>query len=267
MNYLVLLIPLLFSIHQILVKKGSSEAETISGIYVSLLASTLIFIPSVQHPTLDRDFIVLMSTAGVLHFFVARICFYHAISRIGANLSAPLSATKVFFAALIGIFVREYLTLKIVIMSLLIFTGILLISRPKGKADALGVTLGILTGFFSAVSSYFVKFGNAIEYNPLFAIFLGFALSSTLMTPVAIKRDLHNTKWYFAAGVVVGVAHLIRYMALKEVPVTVVEPITSSYPLFTLLLSAVFLREGEIFTARSIAGTMLILAGIYVYYV
>ncbi len=71
---------------------------------------------------------------------------------------------------------------------------------------------------------------------------------------------------YFAAGVVVGVAHFIRYVALKDVPVTIVEPITSSYPLFTLLLSAIFLREGEVFTARAIAGTLLILTGIYIHY-
>jgi len=261
MNHLVLLVPLLFSIHQILVRKGSSEAETVSGIYVSLLASTLIFIPSIQHPTLDRNFIILMSTAGVLHFFVARICFYHAISRIGANLSAPLSATRVFFAALIGIFVGETLTMRVAVMSMLIFAGILFISRPRGKADTLGITLGILTGFFSAISSYFVKFGNAVDYNPLFAVFLGFALSSILMTPLAVRKDLHNTKWYFAAGVVAGLAHFIRYVVLKDVPVTVVEPITSSYPLFTLLLSAMFLREREVFTARSITGTILILAG------
>ncbi len=150
MNYLVILIPILFSFHQIFVRLGSREAETASGIYVSLLASTVIFLPSIQHPTLDGRFLLYMSLAGVLHFFVARICFYHAISRIGANLSAPLSATRVFFAALLGIFVGEYLTLKVVVMSLLIFAGIVLISRPKGKADALGVVLGILTGFFSA---------------------------------------------------------------------------------------------------------------------
>lgn len=266
MNYLILLIPVLFSFHQIFVRLGSREAETISEIYVSLLASTIIFIPSVANPTLDGMFLLYMSLAGVLHFFVARICFYHAISRIGANLSAPLSATRVFFAALLGIFVGEYLTLRVVVMSLLIFAGIVLISRPKGKADAFGVTLGILTGFFSALSSYFVKFGNAVDYNPLFAIFLGFALSTILMTPLAVRKDLSHTKFYLAAGVTVGIAHLLRYVVLKDVPVTVVEPITSSYPLFTLLLSAIFLREGEIFTLRSITGTLLILGGIYVYY-
>lgn len=267
MNYLLLLIPILFSFHQIFVRIGSREAETISGIYVSLIASTLIFAPSIQHPTFDAEFLGYMALAGVLHFFVARVCFYHAISRIGANLSAPLSATRVFFAAILGIFAGEYLTLRIIVMSTLIFAGIVLISRPKGKADFTGIALGILTGFFSAVSSYFVKFGNLAEYNPLFAIFLGFALSSLLMTPIAIRRDLKHTKWYIAGGFTVGAGHLLRYIALKDVPVTVVEPITSSYPLFTLLLSAIFLREGEIFTLRSITGTLLILAGIYIYYV
>lgn len=61
-------------------------------------------------------------------------------------------------------------------------------------------------------------------------------------------------------------AHLVRYVVLESTPVTVVEPITSSYPLFTLLLSFLFIREREIFTKRAILGTASILTGIFVYY-
>jgi len=266
MNPLVIFIPILFSFHQIFVRLGGREAETFSGIYVSLLTSTLLFLPSIFYPTLEAEFLIYMSLAGVFHFLIARICFYHAISRIGANLSAPLSATRVFFAALLGLFLGESLSLKIVTMSILIFAGVVLISNPGGRADAAGILLGILTGFFSALSSFFVKFGYAVEYNPLFAIFLGFSISSLLLTPFALKKSLRNTNWFVAAGFTVGFAHLLRYVVLKDTPVTVVEPVTSSYPLFTLLLSAIFLKEGEMFSAKSLAGTLLILTGIYIYY-
>ncbi len=267
MAMLALLIPLLFSIHQILVRQGSRDAETMSGIYVSLAASTLIFLPSVLHPTLNKQFLLYMTAAGVMHFFAARICFYHAISRIGANLSAPLSATRVFFAAILGIFLGEFLTLKTLAMSILIFAGIILLSRPSGRVDYLGMLFGLSTGFLTALSSFLVKFGNHAEYNPMFAAFVGFAVSTVLMTPIALKNFTpKGTGWYFVAGIFAALAHLVRYVVLESTPVTVVEPITSSYPLFTLLLSFLFIRGREIFTKRAILGTASILTGIFVYY-
>ncbi len=267
MALLALLIPLLFSVHQILVRQGSRDAETMSGIYVSLAASTLIFLPSILHPSLNQQFLLYMTAAGVMHFFAARICFYHAISRIGANLSAPLSATRVFFAAILGIFLGEILTLKTLTMSLLIFTGILLLSHPSGRIDYLGMLFGLLTGLFTALSSFLVKFGNHVEYNPMFAAFVGFAISTALMTPVVLKNfTAKGTGWYFIAGIFAAFAHLVRYIVLEYTPVTVVEPITSSYPLFTIALSFLFIREKEIFTKRALLGTASILAGIFVYY-
>ncbi len=267
MALIALLIPLLFSVHQIFVRFGSRKVDTMSGIYVSQIASTLLFLPSILNPSLDREFLGYMLVAGILHFFAARICFYHAISRIGANLSAPLSATRVFFAALLGIFLGEILTLRTFLMSILIFAGIVLISKPSGKADYVGIALGILTGFFTALSSFFVKFGNAVEYNPLFATFVGFLASTALMTPIAAKNlSVRGAKWYFAAGITVGLANFLRYVVLKDLPVTVVEPITSAYPLFTVILTFILLREREVFTTRSLLGTFLILVGIYSYY-
>ncbi len=267
MALLALLIPLLFSVHQILVRQGSRDAETMSGIYASLMASTLVFLPSILNPCLDQQFLLYMVAAGVMHFFAARICFYHAISRIGANLSAPLSATRVFFAAILGTFLGEILTLKTLAMSLLIFTGIFLLSRPSGRIDYIGMLFGLLTGLFTALSSFLVKFGNHIDYNPMFAAFVGFAISTVLMSPIALKNfSPRSTGWYFVAGIFAALAHLVRYVVLKDTPVTVVEPITSSYPLFTLALSFIFLREKEVFTKRAILGTASILAGIFVYY-
>ena len=267
MALIALLIPLLFSVHQIFVRFGSREGDVMSGIYVSLLTSTLIFLPSLSIPVLNGEFITYMLAAGVLHFFIARICFYHSISRIGANLSAPLAATRVFFAAILGVILGEVLTLKIIAMSLLIFIGIVLISKPSGKADYIGITLGILTGFFTALSSFLVRFGNAVEYNPFFAIFIGFTISTILMTPIALRNfSVKGGKWYIAAGMTVAVAHLIRYIVLRDLPVTVVEPISSAYPLFTVILTSILLREREIFTFNSLLGTASIMTGIYLYY-
>ncbi len=264
---LPLLIPVLFSVHQILVRIGSRKADLTSGIYLSILVSALIFSPSLLRPTLNATFVAFMLLAGFLHFFAARICFYHAIDRIGANLSAPLAATRVFFAALIGLAVGEELTPKVLAMSALVFTGIVLLSRPEGKIDWTGFLLGLATGLLTAVSSFLVKFGMEIDYNPLFATFLGFAISALLMTPFAAPRlKLSGIGWFLVAGITVAAAHLVRYVCLHSLPVVIVEPITSAYPLFTLVLSYIFIREREVFTLRSIAGAIAIVAGVNLYF-
>lgn len=265
MDFILLLIPLLFSLQHVLVRVGSERSETLNGIYASLLVSTLMFSPSLLIPTLDSDFLLYMSVAGILQFFFARICLYYSISRIGANLASPLSSTRIFFASLMALLVGELLNLWIVINSILIFSGIFLLSKPaKGKErDLIGVSLALLTGFFACLSSYFIKFGNSIEYNPFFATFLGFALSTALLTPFMVGKSLRGTKPFVAGGIFGGVAHAIRYISLKDTPVTVVEPVTSSHPFFTLLITAAFLRKRETFSKRSIIGTILITTGIY----
>ncbi|MEM0503886.1 MAG: EamA family transporter, partial [Archaeoglobaceae archaeon] len=73
-----------------------------------------------------------------------------------------------------------------------------------------------------------------------------------------------NTKPFVAGGALGGLAHMVRYIVLKDTPVTVIEPITSSHPLFTLVLTAIFLRRLEVFSRRSILGTISIMTGIYV---
>ncbi|MFN3384641.1 MAG: DMT family transporter [Archaeoglobaceae archaeon] len=263
MDYIALLIPLLFSLQHVLVRVGSEKSETINGIYASLLVSTLMFSPSILKPTLDPGFLLYMTLAGLFQFFFARICLYYAISRIGANLTAPLSSTRILFATIIGLFVGELLNFWIILGSILIFTGIFLLSKVKGESDWIGISLAILAGLFACLSSYFIKFGNAVEYNPLFAVFLGFAISTALLTPFMIGKSLKNTKPFVVGGFLGGVAHMIRYVVLKEEPVTVIEPITSSHPLFTLFITAIFLRRLEVFSKRSIAGTIFIMVGIY----
>lgn len=245
------------------------EIDALHGTYLSLLASTILFSPSLLfYANVDAKFIALMLLAGILHFFVARLCFYHAIERIGANLSAPLSATRIFFATIFGLLIGEAITPKILLMGILIFAGILLLSKPEGKADTVGITLGLLTGFFSAASSLVVKLGMTEIYNPLFGAFLGFAISTILLTPFAAKNiDLRMGKWYMLAGVFVGLGHLVRYVTLSYLPVAVVEPITSTYPLFTILLSYLFMRESEVFSKDVILGAIFIVAGVNVYFI
>ncbi|MFZ5435304.1 MAG: EamA family transporter [Bacillota bacterium] len=56
--------------------------------------------------------------------------------------------------------------------------------------------------------------------------------------------------------------HLALYWALKTGEASVVTPVTSAYPIITIILAAVFL--GEQLTVAKILGTAIVLAGLYV---
>ncbi|RLI84197.1 hypothetical protein DRP07_01785, partial [Archaeoglobales archaeon] len=142
-----------------------------SGTLISILVPTILFgvlTILMDETKLSFDFLVLMAIAGIFNFLIARTAFYTAIYRIGVNLTAPLSATRIYFAIVLGVLIGEYLSIKLILMTFLIFTGIFLLSKPsKIKADLIGIFLAIFAGLFSALSSFFVKLGMAIYPEPV----------------------------------------------------------------------------------------------------
>lgn len=84
----------------------------------------------------------------------------------------------------------------------------------------------------------------------------------SLATPVA---DLRRGALFFAAAGIfsaIGVASL--FLGIERAEVVVVSPISSTHPLFTLLLAAILLRDLERITLRIVIGGVLVVAGIIV---
>jgi transporter family protein len=52
------------------------------------------------------------------------------------------------------------------------------------------------------------------------------------------------------------------FLALSQLPVSVVVPVSSAYPLVTLIMARVFLRQSESITPRTIAGAVCVVAGV-----
>jgi drug/metabolite transporter (DMT)-like permease len=64
-----------------------------------------------------------------------------------------------------------------------------------------------------------------------------------------------------AVGTLNGSALLLTYYALNIGTVSVVSPIIATYPLFTMVFSAAFLKT-EALTGRAVAGVLLAIAGV-----
>ncbi|MPZ51004.1 MAG: EamA family transporter [Dehalococcoidia bacterium] len=135
--------------------------------------------------------------------------------------------------------------------------------------------LGVIFGFSAAlaygVSQVLARHTVSDIAPPLvgscLALFWG-TLGCALMasrTRGAPIQDFRRGVFLFAAGGIfsaMGVTGL--FIALERAPVVIVSPISSTNPLFTLVLAAIFLRDVEQLSPRVVIGAMLVVAGVVV---
>ena len=70
--------------------------------------------------------------------------------------------------------------------------------------------------------------------------------------------------WFLAAGITISLAMVCIYYALDLGKVSVVIPISSTGPFFSLLLAATFLRDVERVTSRIVVSAAMIVGGVLV---
>jgi uncharacterized membrane protein len=107
--------------------------------------------------------------------------------------------------------------------------------------------------------------------DPFAAVLVGYTVSSVMIfagnrafvpsTDASIDR--RGVFWFMVVGICNGLGMLAMYAALNRGQVSVVSPLVATYPLFTLALSAIFLRE-EKFGLRVLLGVALTVAGVVV---
>jgi len=263
----------LFSMHQVSVRIGTIRADTLSGTLISIATTAILFsalaaLFSGMH--FNSEFLMLMITAGLIHFFLARTVFYQCISRLGANVAATLATTRIFFAAVLGYFLLgESVGYKLAIAAILVFAGVFVLTFHV-VSDGYGIALGLLTGFLTALASVFARKGMEL-FPGIGSAIAGTALgylSSLLLFFVFYSLIMHRKLEFsrsflpfVAGGIFVGFGHLLRYIALAYYPVCFVETFVSMYPLFTYSLSGVLIKNVEVFNMRFFVSAFLILLG------
>jgi uncharacterized membrane protein len=75
-----------------------------------------------------------------------------------------------------------------------------------------------------------------------------------------MNRDCFG--WFLAAGITVSSAMICIYFALDLGKVSVVIPISSTGPFFSLILTAIFLRDVERVTLRIVMSAAMIVGGV-----
>jgi drug/metabolite transporter (DMT)-like permease len=266
------------SIFGLFVRRGERLANPTTGVLIGLLvnlpimgAATWYFWESHWWNPLG---ILCFVVDGIVGPPVGRVLLYLSIQRLGLSRSAPLMATLPLVASLMGIVVLgERPGWPIVAGTLFVVAGCAAITSRRGGGAAWDRRQMWLP--FAAVAAFslghlFRKVGLGIVPSPILGVTV-MSLSGALflypmgqLLPEAYRpRPGRWRAWPFFAmvGLVNTVAVGSHFAALRFGDLSVVSPLTSTGPLFSLLLSWIFLRDLERVTPWIVAGTVLVVMG------
>jgi drug/metabolite transporter, DME family len=218
--------------------------------------------------------IVLFVLAGLVGTIGGRLLRFWSIEKVGAAISASLGNLYPLIAAALAIpLLGERVTLPIVVGTIVIVLGTTLLS---GGGHRLGIrwwhlSLPLMSSLCFGIVAIVRKVGlremgavpgSAINVTAALVAFTAFLVASGQPRAMATCRG-KSLAWFVAAGVAENAGVFLNVVALGAGAVSVVAPLYGTAPIFVLLLSAVFLRGLETLTGRVVAGTLLIVFGIY----
>jgi len=270
----------LFALHNIFTKKALRHSNPATGVISSLLIN-IIFLWTMALLIVPISSITLASVlifvgVGFFQPGLTRLLTYKGIDALGVALTDPIRASTPLFSALLAIlFLGEQVTLAIVIATFMIIAGIILLSwrasAVKLAGSALYLWYPIAASALAGASQVVRKFGLAAVPHPFLAAAV--TATSSFVISLVTMRYIEKTDepwqmnrdcfwWFLAAGVTISLGMTCIYYALDLGKVSVVIPISSTGPLFSLILTALFLRDVERVTLRIVISAGLIVGGV-----
>lgn len=213
--------------------------------------------------------------AAVGIFFPAAVTLltFAANKRLGPTIAATIGSTAPLFAVLgAALFLTEPLGMRELAATAVIVLGTVLLSRADG-ADAgerarAALWLPWSAAILRALAQVLSKAGLALWPNPFAAALIGYSVSALAVWAApaldwrgkAFALNRNGAAWFALTGVLNGAAVLSMYFALSSGPVYIVSPIVATYPLFTLVLGTLTLRQRV--NGTLLAGVALTVAGV-----
>lgn len=200
---------------------------------------------------------------------------YEANRRMGPTVAGAIGSTAPLFAVLgAALFLGESLGLKQMGATLAIVAGSIVLTRRSGndKAAQSGAKqnwVAWLAAALRALAQVTVKAGLLLWPNPYAAAALGYTMSAVVIWAIAAwsgraessRYTRQGVFWFGLTGLFNCSAVLALYAALEDGSVNIVSPIAATYPLFTLLLNSVILRE-ERLSVQLLLGVTLMVGGV-----
>ena len=259
------------------IRQGLRGSDPYSGFFVNVVVGTV----SLWIAVIATGGLGHVSPRGALFFMCAgligtvggRLLRFVAIEKVGASIAAALINLNPFVSTALAIaLLGESITVPIVIGTVVIVAGTTLLSlggKRLGFRPGL-LALPILSAVCFGVVAVLRKLGlsdtsavvgSAINVTTALVAYTAFLLASG--RPEVMVCRGRSLAYFAAAGLAENVGVFMNVVALGMGRVSVVTPLYGTAPLFVLALAPFFLRNVERLTARVVAGTLLIVFGVY----
>ncbi len=267
-----------FAFANISVRRGMEYSTPLTATFVSLVIHTvslwIVVALTVGIPEVATTALLAIVVTGIVQP-IMRHCHYTGIHMIGTSRAVTLRNTFPLPAVLIGILILgEPITPLGIIGTLLVVIGIVFTSwRIDQHLTSFRWTYllyPIATALITAGVHPLRRYAMVQSHEPLFftaivgpVSLLSFAMYYAL--PVCGEKLVWDRRafWPFLiSGVFETTAVLLMLFAFSLGPVVIVSPIASTTPIWTAILSAIFLREVERINLASVIGTVCVVAGV-----
>lgn len=213
---------------------------------------------------------------GLVQTVLQYIFFYMGLAYTTGVKSAIINGSQTFIAILLACLVFRYekLTLKKFIGCVVGFVGVVVINfDPSGLTG--GFTLRgegaiLIAAIAYAVSSSLVKTYSQKE-NPVVLSGYQFIFGGMIMCIFGVFMGGYLSNWNFRSGLLMiymalisSVAYSVWGILLKHNPVGKVAVYSFTNPIFSVLLSFIFLGESSSFGIELVIALVLVCSGIYI---
>lgn len=284
-----------FGLNPVILRTGFARGGSIdAAVMISLAIAVPIYVAlspfagGLRWNEVNGPALVAFALAGLFGGGIGRRWLYTAIDRIGASPATALKNTAPLFTTVLAIpILGERVGLVQWLAIAGIIGGITLVSWRGGGGATQLLDLGVIAALGAALSygirPLVLKFGLSEANLPTTAALVGaisaLAYAVVMSQPwrlgivaggpgaahrgLAIVATRPRAFWLFvAAGTVQALGFLALSFGLAGDAVSVVYPITSTAPLFTLAFTWLFLRGTDAVTWRLALGVVVVTAGV-----
>lgn len=256
---------------------GLRHSTPLTATVVSLAARTITLGAAVilfgGVPGFAMKALVVFIILGLMQTVISLLTFM-GLQKIGTSRSQPLRNSYPLWSAVIAIaLMGESAGAAVLLGTLLVVAGVVMISWKPEAAPAnyrwWHIVYSMMAGFLAGVAFPLRRYGLTITNEPVFFSFvvaivslLG-AIPYTLWTGGERRLIWHRrgVAEFFLSGCFEALGALLTLMALTTGRVVIVSPIVATTPLFSLVISLIFLRGKEKITGVTILGTFAVVAG------
>jgi drug/metabolite transporter (DMT)-like permease len=259
-------------------KRGLRALDARAGAAISIPSA--LFLMTLASPFVLEVSGFSLAAAGIFAlvglFFPALVTLltFESNDRLGPAVTSAVSSTAPLFALLAAaLLLGERIPAKALAATAAITLGVALVSWRGGRPLAAGafqwallLPLGgaLVRGFAQALA----KAGLTLWPNPFAATAIGYVFSTAAVVALdrlpragRLRAARAGARWFALTGALNGAGVLLMYAALALAPVALVAPIVATYPLVTVTLTALVLRDEPI-TPRVTLGAAITVAAV-----